>query len=63
MNDYMFRRALWPVSLCVLVYIFKIGLDVPICRSKLPVCTPREKNKTTKNPITDLLNIAKRKKM
>lgn len=50
MNEYIyiFRRALWPVSLCVLVHIFKIGLDVPMCRSKLPVYSQRKKIKPPK---------------
>lgn len=53
---------MWPVSLYGASYSFKIGLDVLACRSKLPVYSQR-RNKTTKKPITELLNIAKRKKM
>lgn len=63
MNIYIQASIVARKPLCVLVHIFKIGLDVPICRSKLPVYSQRKKNKTTKNPITELLNIARRKNM
>lgn len=48
--------------LCVLVYIFKIGFDVFICRSKFFVYFQREKNKIIKNLNNWIVEYSKLKK-
>lgn len=59
-----FRRALWSVSLWLIVFSFKIGLDVLVCRSKLPVYSQRkklnhQKKKKTNNWIAGYSNAKK----